>query len=63
MLEKIFGEIEDSSLVEIALTHPSYTKEQNLDSLLSYDVSIAKEEVERTKKLVKKMEIGVKKNG
>ena len=37
MLEKIFGEIEDSSLVEIALTHPSYTKEQNLDSLLSYE--------------------------
>lgn len=34
-----------------------------IDSLLSYDVSIAKEEVERTKKLVKKMEIGVKKNG
>lgn len=37
MLEKIFGEIEDSELVEKALTHPSYTKELNLNDLLSYE--------------------------
>ena len=35
MLEKVFGEINE--LVEIALTHPSYTKENNLDSLLNYE--------------------------
>ena len=37
MLEKIFGKVEDYSLVEKALTHPSYTKELNLDDLLSYE--------------------------
>ena len=37
MLEKIFGTVEDESLVEKALTHPSYTKELNLDSLISYE--------------------------
>ena len=37
MLNKIFGEVEDYSLVEKALTHPSYTKELNLDSLTSYE--------------------------
>lgn len=37
MLENIFGEDADSELLEKALTHPSYTKENNLDSLLSYE--------------------------
>ena len=37
MLETIFGEVEDVTLVEKALTHPSYTKELNLDELLSYE--------------------------
>ena len=37
MLEKIFGTVEDESLVEKALTHPSFTKELNLDSLTSYE--------------------------
>ena len=37
MLEIIFGEVEDITLVEKALTHPSYTKELNLDDLLSYE--------------------------
>ena len=37
MLEKIFGTVEDESLIEKALTHPSYTKELNLDSLTSYE--------------------------
>ena len=37
MLDKIFGEVKDLSLVEKALTHPSYTKELNLDSLGSYE--------------------------
>ena len=37
MLDKIFGDVEDKSLVEKALTHPSYTKELNLDSLTSYE--------------------------
>ena len=37
MLDKIFGTVEDESLVEKALTHPSYTKELNLDSLTSYE--------------------------
>ena len=37
MLEKIFGTVEDESLVQKALTHPSYTKELNLDSLTSYE--------------------------
>ena len=37
MLENIFGEVDDISLVEKALTHPSYTKELNLDDLLNYE--------------------------
>jgi ribonuclease-3 len=37
MLDKIFGTVEDESLVEKALTHPSYTKELNLDDLLNYE--------------------------
>lgn len=37
MLDEIFGSVEDKSLVEKALTHPSYTKELNLDELLSYE--------------------------
>ena len=37
MLEKIFGEVKDITLIEKALTHPSYTKELNLDDLLSYE--------------------------
>lgn len=35
MLESIFGE--QNKLVKQALTHPSYTKENNLDSLESYE--------------------------
>ena len=37
MLEKIFGIVEDETLVEKALTHPSYTKELNLNDLLNYE--------------------------
>ena len=37
MLEKIFGIVEDESLIEKALTHPSYTKELNLNDLLNYE--------------------------
>lgn len=37
MLEKIFGEVENQELVELALTHPSFTKENNLEPLLSYE--------------------------
>ncbi|MCQ2754772.1 MAG: ribonuclease III, partial [bacterium] len=37
MLENIFGCEAESNLVEKALTHPSYTKELNLDSLSSYE--------------------------
>lgn len=37
MLENVFGEKADSELLEKALTHPSYTKEQNLDSLTNYE--------------------------
>jgi ribonuclease-3 len=37
MLDKIFGEIKDKALLELALTHPSYPKENNLNSLLSYE--------------------------
>lgn len=37
MLDEIFGTVEDESLVEKALTHPSYTKELNLDDLLNYE--------------------------
>ena len=37
MLEKVFGAKANSELLEKALTHPSFTKEQNLDSLLSYE--------------------------
>ena len=37
MLEKVFGAKADSELLEKALTHPSFTKEQNLDSLLNYE--------------------------
>ncbi len=37
MLEKIFGVKANHEFLEKALTHPSYTKELNLDSLLSYE--------------------------
>lgn len=37
MLEKIFALTEENELVDLALTHPSYTKENNLDTLLSYE--------------------------
>ena len=37
MLEKIFGTTAQADLLDKALTHPSFTKEQNLDSLLSYE--------------------------
>ena len=37
MLKSIFGEVENGELVELALTHPSYTKENNLEPLLSYE--------------------------
>ena len=37
LLKHIFGDVEDESLVENALTHPSYTKELNLDALTSYE--------------------------
>ena len=36
MLEKIFGE-GDNKLIKIALTHPSYTKENNLPDLENYE--------------------------
>ena len=37
MLDDIFGKAKDESLVEKALTHPSYTVENNMDSLLNYE--------------------------
>lgn len=37
MLEDIFGINADSELIAKALTHPSYTKELNLDDLLNYE--------------------------
>lgn len=37
MLEKIFALSEENELVDLALTHPSYTKENNFDALLSYE--------------------------
>lgn len=37
MLENIFFAKADDELLEKALTHPSFTKEQNLDGLLSYE--------------------------
>lgn len=37
MLENIFGCEADNDLVGKAITHPSYTKELNLDALLSYE--------------------------
>jgi len=37
MLDKIFGKVEDAELIEKALTHPSFTKELNLDDLLNYE--------------------------
>ena len=37
MLDKIFGTVIDESLVDKALTHPSYTKELNLDDLMNYE--------------------------
>ena len=37
MLDKIFGTVIDVSLVDKALTHPSYTKELNLDDLMNYE--------------------------
>lgn len=37
MLETVFGEKADSDLLDKALTHPSYVKENNLDFLLSYE--------------------------
>ena len=37
MLEKIFGVKADSGLLDKALTHPSYTKELNLNDLSNYE--------------------------
>ena len=38
MLEEYFGEIKDNKLLNLALTHPSYTKEKGeLDSLENYE--------------------------
>lgn len=37
LLEEIFGTVEDESLVNKALTHPSFTKELNLNDLLNYE--------------------------
>ena len=37
MLENIFGASANLELLDKALTHPSYTKELNLDSLTSYE--------------------------
>ena len=37
MLKDIFGTEADSELLDKALTHPSYTKELNLDDLLNYE--------------------------
>jgi ribonuclease-3 len=37
MLAKIFGEIDDNRLVELALTHPSFPKENNLNPLDCYE--------------------------
>ncbi len=37
MLEKIFGVKADSELLDKALTHPSYTKELNLNDLSNYE--------------------------
>ena len=37
MLDKIFGKVENDELVELALTHPSFTKENNLEPLLSFE--------------------------
>lgn len=37
MLENVFGAKANSELLDKALTHPSFTKEQNLDNLLSYE--------------------------
>ena len=37
MLENIFGASADPELLDKALTHPSYTKELNFDSLTSYE--------------------------
>ena len=37
MLEEIFGAKANDELLDKALTHPSFTKEQNLDSLLNYE--------------------------
>lgn len=37
MLKKVFNSDADEDLINKALTHPSFTKEQNLDSLQSYE--------------------------
>lgn len=37
MLDAMFGEVENHELVDLALTHPSYTKEYDLEPLLSYE--------------------------
>lgn len=37
MLEKIFGEVANKELVELALTHPSFPKENNLNPLECYE--------------------------
>ena len=37
MLENVFGVEAEESLLEKALTHPSFTKEHNLDDLLNYE--------------------------
>ena len=37
MLEEIFGKVENEELVQTALTHPSYTQENNLNNLKNYE--------------------------
>jgi ribonuclease-3 len=37
MLEDIFCSVDDEELIKIALTHPSYTQENNLSTLLCYE--------------------------
>lgn len=37
MLDEFFGEEADEKLIEQSLTHPSYTKELNLDDLMNYE--------------------------
>ena len=37
MFSEVFGSEGNPKLIDLALTHPSYTKENNLDSLFSYE--------------------------